>query len=296
MSSTTEPSQSTHLHYLRHALSLARQSPPKPTNFCVGCVIVSFPRQSSSSSSTSSGQPAENDEDENDNKKAAAAAAAAAAVEGEVLATGYTLELEGNTHAEQNALTKLARQHALTPPSASPSPADLERLGQLVLTPDRNVHLYTTLEPCGKRLSGNVPCVQRIIATTTTTTTTSITGADGGSGGGGGGGIRKVVFGAHEPGTFVQDSQSLKMLDAAGVAWEYVPGLDEEILSVAKAGHVPGEAEGEGASSSSGAVATAAAKDKGTNVDDISPEERRRQEALPRNPKKRMMEVDVPPS
>jgi protein transport protein SEC20 len=32
---------------------------------------------------------------------------------------------------------------------------------------------------------------------------------------------------------------------------------------------------------------------RGTNVDDISDEERRRQEEMPRNPKKRMMEVDV---
>ncbi|KAJ5594109.1 uncharacterized protein N7459_000317 [Penicillium hispanicum] len=35
-------------------------------------------------------------------------------------------------------------------------------------------------------------------------------------------------------------------------------------------------------------------KDEGTNIDDISPEERKRQEELPRNPKKRMYEAEEP--
>src|ERR1700756_81083 len=115
-----KPTQETHRSFLRQALSLARISPPKPTNFRVGCVIVSYPTTS---------EPA-------------------------VLSTGYTLELEGNTHAEQNALSKLASQHNI-PES---------RLADL-LTPDLNATLYTTLEPCGLRLSGNIPCVERIIAT-----------------------------------------------------------------------------------------------------------------------------------
>ncbi|KIW34547.1 uncharacterized protein PV07_01324 [Cladophialophora immunda] len=283
MAPASEPSQATHLHYLRQALSLARQSPPKPTNFRVGCVIVSFaasPSTGSDGAATTSnvkegvvgGGEAQNEND--------------VVMEGEVLSTGYTLELEGNTHAEQNALTKLAHAHGIlstsTSPSLSSSPSDLALLGRRVLTPERNVYLYTTLEPCGKRLSGNTPCVQRIVATRDPTAAT---------GGGGGGGIRKVVFGAREPGTFVQDSQSLQMLDAAGVPWEYVAGMEEEILRVAKEGHVVVVKE-EGGSSRD--TPTHSHAQGPTNVDDISPEERRRQEALPRNPKKRMMEVDVP--
>ncbi|KAH0847198.1 hypothetical protein AYO21_02587 [Fonsecaea monophora] len=253
-SNPAEPSLSTHLHYLRHALSLARRSPPKPTNFRVGCVIVAFDRKR--------GGAGEDEEKERE--------------KGQVLATGYTLELEGNTHAEQNALAKLAREHgislSLETPSETPSSLEyLAELGREVLTPEKNVYLYTTLEPCGKRLSGNIPCVQRIIATRTRTPPPPGSTGDSTSGGG----IRKVIFGAREPGTFVQDSASLKILDAAGVPWEYVPGLEEEILRVAKEGHSNQVVQG------------------GTNVDDISPEERRRQEALPRNPKKRMMEVDV---
>ncbi|KIY01959.1 uncharacterized protein Z520_02097 [Fonsecaea multimorphosa CBS 102226] len=284
MSRPPEPSQSTHRHYLRQALSLARQSEPKPTNFRVGCVIVSFPTSSGTATSKSEGSGGgggrENDQVDDGED----------VVEGEVLSTGYTLELEGNTHAEQNALTKLALKHGLTSSSSSSpslpsssqsqsqSDLDLDQLnllGERVLTPERNVHLYTTLEPCGKRLSGNTPCVQRIIATRAATTTTTGEKVRGG-------GIRKVVFGAREPGTFVRDSPSLSMLDAAGVQWEYVGGMDGEILQVAKAGHL-GQGQGGGE------------EGKVTNVDDISPDERRRQEALPRNPKKRMMEVDVPP-
>lgn len=240
------PAHETHLKYLRQALSLARLSEPKPTNFRVGCVIVSYP------SGTNAG--------------------------GTPLSTGYTLELAGNTHAEQCALTKLAQQHNIPE----------EQLNQ-VLTPEANAVLYTTLEPCGKRLSGNLPCVERIIATRQ---------------GDSSGGVRKVVFGAKEPGTFVQDSRSLQRLDQAGVEWEFVEGLDDEILSVAIEGHVKKDEAGkeqEQDSSRAGnqdmAVETGESQSgqQGTKVDDISPEERKRQEGLPRNPKKRMMEVDVPP-
>ena len=199
-------SKELHLSYLRQALDLARKSPPKPTNFRVGALLVSF------------------------------------APSAQTLSSGYTLELEGNTHAEQCALSKLASQHSLP-----------EAHLNSVLTPEANVTLYTTLEPCGVRLSGNMPCIQRILASRQ---------------GNESGGIRRVIFGAKEPGTFVQNSQSCQMMTKAGIEWEYINEMEEEILAVAKEGHK-----------------------QETNVDDISVEERKRQEAIPRNPKKRMMEV-----
>lgn len=207
------PSAEDHLSYLRQALDLARKSPPKPTNFRVGAVLVSYPDNDASSP--------------------------------KVLSTGYTLELEGNTHAEQCALAKLASQHSVPE-------SELCKL----LTSEANVTLYTTLEPCGVRLSGKIPCVQRIIATRNPSS--------------GIGGIRKVIFGAKEPGTFVKDSKSCQMMSDASIEWEYVNGLNDEILAVAKEGHR-----------------------QETNVDDITEEERRQQEAIPRNPKKRMMELPV---
>jgi len=210
---STDPTRETHLRFLAQALDLARLSPPKTTNFRVGCVIVS---------------------------------------ESSVISTGYTLELPGNTHAEQNALEKVG--------------TDTEK---------RDVTLYTTLEPCGRRLSGNTPCVERIIDTQASRVR-----------------VTKVVFGAREPGTFVKDSKSLQKLDAAGIPWEYVPDLQDQILQVAMEGHTqttttsteePQESEQKQTQS----------RPAGTNVDDITPSERARQEALPRNPKKRMMEVDL---
>jgi pyrimidine deaminase RibD-like protein len=207
------PSTEDHLSYLRQAVDLARKSPPKPTNFRVGALLVSFPNGDASSA--------------------------------KVLSSGYTLELEGNTHAEQCALAKLASQHSIPE-------SELYK----VLTSEANVTLYTTLEPCGVRLSGNTPCVQRIIATRN-----SCRGI---------GGIRKVIFGAKEPGTFVKDSESCRMMSEAGIEWEYVNGLNDEILAVAREGHK-----------------------QETNLDNITDEERRRQESIPHNPKKRMMEVPV---
>jgi pyrimidine deaminase RibD-like protein len=207
------PSTEDHLSFLRQALDLARKSPPKSTNFRVGALLVSYPDNDASSA--------------------------------KVLSTGYTLELEGNTHAEQCALAKLALEHSIP-----------ESLLCTVLTSEANVTLYTTLEPCGVRLSGNTPCVQRIIATRNPSHSI--------------GGIRKVIFGAKEPGTFVKDSESCRMMTEAGIEWQFIEGLENEILAVAKEGHK-----------------------QETNVDNITEEERRRQEAIPRNPKKRMMEVPI---
>lgn len=192
-------------HYLRLALDEAKKSPPKPTNFCVGALLVS----------------SEN-----------------------ILSTGYTLELPGNTHAEQCALTKYIR-------SASGGLSDLNDMLEgeqlnILLGPDANATVYTTMEPCSHRLSGNASCVSRIIATRSPDPTR---------------GIRKVVFGAKEPGDFVQDSKSCAMLDEAGVDWDYArdPQLETEILRIAKAGH-------------------------GTQLEERPPE-------IPVNPKKRMMEL-----
>lgn len=71
-------------------------------------------------------------------------------------------------------------------------------------------------------------------------------------------------------------------MTAAGIEWEHVPGLEREILTVATAGHENREEE-----------IRAALGERGTGIDDISEEERRRQEQMPRNPKKRMMEGET---
>lgn len=172
-----------------------------------------------------------------------------------ILSTGYTMELAGNTHAEQCCFANYASVHSV--------PDD--RIAEILPTePGRKLVLYVTMEPCGKRLSGNVPCVQRITRTKE----------------GGREGIQKVYFGVKEPGTFVGQSEGCKLLTAAGIDWEVLPGLEREILMVAAAGHENREQE----------VREALGESQETNITDISPEERRRQEQIPRNPKKRVME------
>lgn len=153
---------------MRRALDLARKSPPKPTNFRVGALLVDAQTNT-------------------------------------VLATGYTLECAGNTHAEQCCLIKLADAHHVAE----------EQLGALL--PEGTV-LYTTVEPCFKRLSGHLPCVQRILGL--------------------GSAIKTVYVGVKEPEKFVGENTGRKQLEDAGIEVILVQGLEREILDVATAGHV----------------------------------------------------------
>ncbi|TGJ81897.1 hypothetical protein E0Z10_g6875 [Xylaria hypoxylon] len=156
-----------HEDYMRLALSLATKSPPKPTNYRVGAVMVDTATN-------------------------------------EVLATGYTLELPGNTHAEQCCIEKLAQKYTVTVTHLS------EALPNAVA-------LYTTVEPCSQRLSGNMPCVDRILEV--------------------GKRIKTVYVGVQEPETFVTGNSSRRKLEDAGIEVLLVSGFERDILEVATAGH-----------------------------------------------------------
>lgn len=158
-----------HRAYIEFALGLARKSPPQPTNYRVGAVVV----------------------DQTTNK---------------ILADGYTLELEGNTHAEQCCLIKLAEAHGVSE----------ESLAEVL---PQNLALYTTVEPCSKRLSGNLPCAERILRLA--------------------GNIKTVYVGVMEPKKFVSDNTGREALEKAGIQFVHIEGLEDEILNVAKAGHEP---------------------------------------------------------
>ncbi|KAE8451578.1 hypothetical protein EG329_003651 [Mollisiaceae sp. DMI_Dod_QoI] len=169
--STAQPEPSSHydhVGYMRQALELARKSPPKPTNYRVGALLVDAKTNT-------------------------------------ILASGYTLECEGNTHAEQSCLIKLSEAHRL--PEGE--------LGSIL--PEYTV-LYTTVEPCFKRLSGNLPCVQRILRL--------------------GKAIKTVYVGVKEPEKFVGENTGRKQLEDAGIKVVLVEGMEKEILQVATAGHV----------------------------------------------------------
>jgi pyrimidine deaminase RibD-like protein len=163
------PGANNHVGYMQYALDLARKSPPRPTNYRVGAVL-------------------------RDTRTNA------------VLATGYTLECEGNTHAEQCCLIKLAEQHNVPE----------ERLAAVL---PADTVLYTTVEPCSNRLSGNLPCVERILRL--------------------GKAIKTVYVGVKEPEKFVGENRGRQKLEEAGIEVVLVPGMEKEILEVATAGHIP---------------------------------------------------------
>lgn len=153
------------LENMRLALLEAQKCVATPTAYCVGAILT-----------TSSGA---------------------------ILATGYSRELPGNTHAEQCCLEKLAAQGVELPEDAA---------------------LYTTMEPCSERLSGNAPCVDRIIAA---------------------GKIKTVYVGVREPDKFVKVNVGLQKLREAGVKYVRVTGLEEEILREAVRGHKGEDSKGE---------------------------------------------------
>ena len=170
--SPSEMSFQDHKSYMRLALSLAELSPPKPSNFRVGAVLV--------------------DQAENN-----------------ILSTGFTLELQGNTHAEQCCLQKLAAAYG----KAEDEVADLL---------PKDTVIYTTMEPCSKRLSGNLPCVDRIMKTRS----------------GVNGGIKIVYLGVQEPETFVGQNTGRAKLEQVGITCIHVSGLEDDILGVATTGHL----------------------------------------------------------
>ncbi|CAB4257205.1 similar to Saccharomyces cerevisiae YDL036C PUS9 Mitochondrial tRNA:pseudouridine synthase, catalyzes the formation of pseudouridine at position 32 in mitochondrial tRNAs [Maudiozyma barnettii] len=115
-----------------------------------------------------------------------------------VLSTGYSREFPGNTHAEQCALEKY-----------------FERTGKRTVPPGSII--YTTMEPCSLRLSGNDPCVQRILALD--------------------GNISTVFVGVMEPDTFVKNNTSLTLLESHDIDYIQIPGYEAQCTIVAFKGH-----------------------------------------------------------
>ncbi|KAI7870433.1 cytidine deaminase-like protein [Spinellus fusiger] len=102
--------------------------------------------------------------------------------DGKVLSTGFSRELPGNTHAEECALMKVKDVEGST--------------------------LYTTMEPCSVRLSGNRSCTERVIES----------------------GIRRVVMGVREPPHLVICTGISKLLEH-GIAVEVVPNVEKACLA-----------------------------------------------------------------
>lgn len=107
--------------------------------------------------------------------------------EGQCVATGYSRENEDLAHAEEVAIEK-----------AEAAGADL-----------RACTLYSSLEPCGARLSPRRSCVTRILEV----------------------GIPRVVFAFTEPALFVE-AHGERLLRAAGVEVCAFPELADEVVAI----------------------------------------------------------------
>jgi pyrimidine deaminase RibD-like protein len=162
-----------HIQYLSLALAEAKKCTPTSTAFCVGCVLVV----------RLSDEPT-------------------------VLATGYSRELPGNTHAEANAL---AKAQSFSPDQLS---SLFPRSAQLSFN-DIMAHtdVYTTLEPCSIRTSGLSPCADALIAAK----------------------VKRCFIGVGEPNDFVTCEGARNLRDA-GIEVIWLEGLQAECLAVARRG------------------------------------------------------------
>ncbi|GAA6012496.1 hypothetical protein JCM11491_004351 [Sporobolomyces phaffii] len=171
MSATAITTDAVDVGFMRQALQVARESVYVPSAFCVGCVVTTGRDHPTCPSL--------------------------------VLATGYSRELAGNTHAEQSALDKFL--------VLSDKYSDAWKRELL-----DGASCYTTMEPCSTRMSGNAPCVERILAT----------------------GIKRVFIGVEEPRDFVE-CEGTAQLRQAGVEVRVVVDpsdatLGDECLKVAR--------------------------------------------------------------
>lgn len=169
---------SEHLVFMKTALLEANECIPTPTAFCVGCVIV-VPVRSETG-----------------------------VAERVILSTGYSRELEGNTHAEANALAKARNQ----------SPDELEKFFPDGIPSDGGVEkllkesdVYTTLEPCSVRMSGLPPCADALVDAR----------------------IRRCYIGAAEPDDFVK-CEGAEKLKQNGIEVVWLKGLEQECLDAAR--------------------------------------------------------------
>ncbi len=158
-------------YFMSLCVELAGRSRPVDTAYCVGAVLV-----------TSSSR--------------------------KVVATGFSRELLGNTHAEECCFIKLheARDSFL---SGSPSVRDSasDQLDSAAEAIDRgeDLELFTTMEPCSQRLSGKLSCTARILQNPS---------------------VRRVVVGTLEPANFVR-CRGVQTLREAGIVVDILHGWEE---------------------------------------------------------------------
>ncbi|KAJ3246336.1 hypothetical protein HDU77_009007 [Chytriomyces hyalinus] len=96
------------------------------------------------------------------------------------LTTGFSRDLPGNTHAEECCFIKLPE----------------DQKAQLLADENTALVMYTTMEPCGLRLSGKLPCASLILNA---------------------GYIKRVVVAIREPPNFVEECTGAQLLQDHGI-------------------------------------------------------------------------------
>lgn len=92
-------------------------------------------------------------------------------VQGLVLSSSYSRAIEGNTHAEANALTLLERKISQLPLELQKRILAATSTGEASTTPQAvfqailsRAWLYASMEPCSRRTSGLKSCTEAILA------------------------------------------------------------------------------------------------------------------------------------
>ena len=121
-----------------------------------------------------------------------------------IISKGYSRQHPGNTHAEECALLNLSLAA-----NTKLSVAQLRELDDCSNGLAKGCTIYTTMEPCSKRLSGNRSCTSRLISS----------------------GVARVVIGVKEPDKFVM-CEGTSLLKAEGIKIDYIQ--NEAIIEACK--------------------------------------------------------------
>ncbi|KAJ9120906.1 hypothetical protein QFC22_002841 [Naganishia vaughanmartiniae] len=224
--------QELHDTLLRLALRESQNCVPSPTAFSVGAVIF-LPRSTVTTKSDTSthldefhtlfepffptliGAAAAPDEDEGQEDPGVE-------VQGLILSSSYSRALDGNTHAEANALTLLERKVFSLPLQVQQSvlaltgtqPLDEEaRPGAVYQAILSRSWMYATMEPCSRRTSGLKSCTEAILASS----------------------LKRVYIGVQEPPDYVQ-CEGIHLLKQGGVEVLHIRGFEEDCLKAARRG------------------------------------------------------------
>ncbi|KAG0290296.1 hypothetical protein BGZ96_006265 [Linnemannia gamsii] len=256
-----------HIHFMKLAIEQANLSIPVPSGYCVGAVLVQETLREARTNNRLGNNDSTDDissqefEDEDKDE--------GYADRFRVVATGYSRELPGNTHAEECCLLKLAAlgadtgsrddyfeddnedevegEHGLesdvvgcsdqgfgsiavaaVPVATTGAGCNSECGGGLCNNNNNNKNInmnsnmsgrklksrrkwimYSTMEPCSTRLSGNRSCSDRLIAS----------------------GIRQVYVGVREPDHFVKTVVGVENMVEKGIEVIHIPGLEDECLA-----------------------------------------------------------------